>query len=340
MDNLAYLYGKPEQHGLLKTFSHDFQVFEHLGYELSGEGEFVIVDVRKENNNTLFVAEQLAKFAGISARDVSYAGLKDRHAITQQVFCLHLPGKNTPNFEHFQLDGVEVLNITRHHRKIRIGSLAGNYFILRLRNVVESPALLERLIAIKQQGFPNYFMEQRFGKDGQNIEQAMRWANGEIKVKERKKRSFYLSAARSFLFNLILSQRIAQQTALSVKANDIVQLNGSSSWFVANDTELSELQQRLTQQDIGITGALIGDNLTQINAISEEREIVEQYPQLAALMQKERLTTDRRLLIAQAKDLQWQFDHDGLELRFFLHRGSYATALIRELIIVDEQNNQ
>ena len=198
---LNYLLGKPQQGGRLKAEFADFIVREELGYPLAGEGEFVAVKVRKTNANTLFVGEQLAKFVGISAKNMSYAGLKDRHAVTEQWFCLHLAGKETPDFSAFECEGVEILEVTRHNRKIRTGALEGNYFELLLRDVEETDELKQRLNQLQAVGFPNYFTEQRFGRDGHNLTQAQRWASGEISVKDRKKRSFYLSAARSEVFN-------------------------------------------------------------------------------------------------------------------------------------------
>ena len=241
----------PKTTALLKQEFADFIVKEDLGYEMSGEGEFVAVKIRKTDCNTLFVGEKLAKFAGISDRNMGYAGLKDRHGITEQWFCLQMPGKETPDFSQFQLEGVEILDVTRHNRKIRTGSLQGNAFEILLRGAKESDELNERLNFVTKYGFPNYFTEQRFGRDGHNLTQAIRWAKGEIKVKDRKKRSFYLSAARSEIFNLVVAERIEQNVADQVLRDDIVQLNGSHSWFKADENEdLAVLQQRLNEQDI------------------------------------------------------------------------------------------
>ena len=214
MMDLAYLQKTPpKQTALLKAECADFVVKEQLGYDMSGDGEFVALKVRKTDCNTLFVGEQLAKFAGISARNMSYAGLKDRKAVTEQWFSLQMPGQPTPDFSQFSLEGVEILDVTRHQRKIRIGSLQGNHFEILLRNVEETDELKVRLDFLAKNGFPNYFTEQRFGRDGNNLTQALRWANGEIKVKDRNKRSFYLSAARSEIFNLIVAKRIELGTA-------------------------------------------------------------------------------------------------------------------------------
>lgn len=331
---LAYLQTPPKQTALLKVQAADFIVKEQLGYDLTGQGEFVAINVRKIHCNTLFVGEKLAQFAGISPRQMSYAGLKDRHAITEQWFCLHLP-KHTPDFSQFQLEGVEVLDVTRHQRKIRIGSLAGNEFEILLRDVNETDELTTALNNIKQQGVPNYFMAQRFGRDGNNLTQALRWANGEIQVKDRKKRGFYLSAARSEIFNLIVSARLEQGLIHQVTVGDIVQLQGSQSWFQVDENEnLEALQVRLKNQDISLTAALMGEQNLPTNHV--ENELLDQHHQLVKLMQQEQVKADRRAMLVIPKDFQWQFEAEGLRLTFSLPSGSYATAVVRELVNAKE----
>lgn len=336
MHNLHFLLGKPQQAGRLKAKFADFIVKEELGYSLTGEGEFVAVKVRKTDANTLFVGEKLAEFAGISAKNMSYAGLKDRHAITEQWFCLHLAGKETPDFSQFQLDSVEILDITRHNRKIRVGSLDGNHFEVLLRDVVESDELTLRLERLQAVGFPNYFTEQRFGRDGYNLTQAQRWAAGEIQVNDRKKRSFYLSAARSEIFNLIVSDRIAAGLVDQVLEHDIVQLAGSNSWFVAQANELEELNKRLDSGDILLTAALIGENSLEQTASERERAIVAEQTLLLNLMKKARMNATRRAMLCKPENLRWQFEPEGLRLQFFLPAGSYATGLVRELMTIKE----
>ncbi len=333
---LAYLFGKPTQAGRLKAEFADFIVKEELGYDLSGDGEFVAVKIRKTDANTLFVGEKLAEFAGISAKNMSYAGLKDRHAVTEQWFCLHLAGKETPDFSQFQLDSVEIIAVTRHNRKIRVGSLAGNHFELLLREVKKSDDLTARLQQIQAVGFPNYFTEQRFGRDGHNLTQAQRWAKGEISVKDRKKRSFYLSAARSEIFNLVVSNRIELGLTQQVLENDLMQLAGSNSWFVAKAEELAELNKRLDLQDILLTAPLVGENSTTQIVSEYEQKIVVEHQDLLALMAKERMNSARRAMFCKPQHFEWLFEEEGLRLKFFLDAGSYATALVRELVQLEE----
>lgn len=335
MMDLAYLQKTPpKQTALLKAECADFVVKEQLGYDMSGDGEFVAVKVRKTDCNTLFVGEQLAKFAGISARNMSYAGLKDRKAVTEQWFSLQMPGQPTPDFSQFSLEGVEILEVTRHQRKIRIGSLQGNHFEILLRNAEETDELKVRLDFLAKNGFPNYFTEQRFGRDGNNLTQALRWANGEINVKDRNKRSFYLSAARSEIFNLILSKRMELNLAQQILVGDVLQLNGSHSWFVVDESEdLAQLQQRLAQQDVLLTAPLIGEE--EKSAVDFEHEIFAQHQALFDLMRQERMKAARRAILMQPQHFQWQFEPNGLRLQFALPAGSYATALIRELVNIE-----
>jgi len=337
MMDLAYLQKTPpKQTALLKAECADFVVKEQLGYDMSGDGEFVAVKVRKTDCNTLFVGEQLAKFAGISARNMSYAGLKDRKAITEQWFSLQMPGQPTPDFSQFSLEGVEILDVTRHQRKIRIGSLQGNHFEILLRNAEESDELKVRLDFLAKNGFPNYFTEQRFGRDGNNLTQALHWANGEIKVKDRNKRSFYLSAARSEVFNLIVAKRIELGLAQQVLHGDILQLNGSHSWFVADESEdLTQLQQRLIQQDILLTAPLIGEE--DKSEVDFENDIFAQHQALFDLMRQEHMKAARRPILMQPQQFQWQFEPNGLRLKFYLPAGSYATALVRELVNITNE---
>ncbi|WP_392553172.1 tRNA pseudouridine(13) synthase TruD [Orbus wheelerorum] len=336
LDKLEYLYGEPAVKGLYKQSDADFFVKEDLGYELDGEGEHVFINIQKQNCNTLFVAEQLAKFAGISPKLVGYAGLKDRNAITEQWFGLHIPGKLTPDFSLFTLDGCKILQVKRHTKKLRIGNLKGNFFSLVLRDVDNQAEAEQRLNFIQASGVPNYFGEQRFGKNNNNITQAMLWAKGEISVKDRKKRSFYLSAARSAIFNGIVSKRIKQKLNTTVLCGDILQLVDRGSWFVAEQLELETLQQRVMNNELNITAPMLGDNgpQTKDEALSFEQQYIDNnWSEFLTLFKQERMETSRRSSLLRPKNINWTWqDSKTLQVEFWLPAGSYATAVLRELI--------
>lgn len=332
----GWLYGQPTASGVLKANAEDFVVIEDLGYAPDGDGEQLLVRIRKTGCNTRFVAEALAKFAGIHPRDVSFAGMKDRHAVTEQWFCLRIPGKVTPDLSTFELSGVQVLESARHRRKLRTGALQGNAFTLILRQISDRAAVEQRLQQIAAGGVPNYFGSQRFGHEGNNLTMAQRWAADEIKVRERNKRSFILSAARSAMFNQVVSDRLAQQGSLSkVLAGDALQLTGRGSWFVAEAAELESLQQRVDNNELRVTAPLPGSGEwgTREDALAFEQNSLASEAALIALMERERVDAARRAMLVIPRDLRWEWQDDvTLEMNFWLPAGSFATSVVRELL--------
>ncbi|ULR30263.1 tRNA pseudouridine(13) synthase TruD [Dickeya fangzhongdai] len=342
-ESLFWLHGEPAATGVLKASPDDFFVAEDLGFAPDGDGEHVLVRVRKRGCNTTFVAEALAKFAGIPARSVSYAGLKDRHAVTEQWFCLHLPGKAEPAWAAFTLEGCEILEAQRHRRKLRIGALRGNHFSLVLREVSDRADVEARLALIAGEGVPNYFGSQRFGRDGNNLEQARRWANDEIRVKDRSKRSFYLSAVRSELFNLMASARLATYGATQVLTGDALQLAGRGSWFVVKPEEQAEAQSRVIAGELQITAALPGqgESGVQEQALAFEQQCLEGQTLLLSLLTRERVDSARRAVMLYPQDLRWSWRDDvTLELHFWLPAGCFATSVVRELLLPVQQENE
>lgn len=335
MNKLTWLHGEPASSGVLKATPEDFLVEEDLGFEPDGEGEHLLVRIRKTGCNTQFVADNLARFAGIAARSVSYAGLKDRHAVTEQWFCLHLPGKENPDFSRFELEGCEVVRFARHLRKMRIGTLKGNAFTLVLRQLSDISDVEARLQKIAAQGVPNYFGVQRFGRGGNNLVQAKRWANNDIRVKERPKRSFYLSASRSALFNLISSQRLAEHGDKQVMLGDALQLSGRGSWFVAKAEEMTSVQERVLSGELLVTAPLPGDGPlgTQEEAEAFELSCIADQTELMSLLKRERVEPARRAMMLQPQHLDWsRLDEVTLKLQFWLPAGSFATSVVRELM--------
>lgn len=334
MQQLGWLQGKPVSSGLLKASPEDFVVVEDLGYQADGEGEHLLVRLRKSGCNTRFVADALAKFAGIPPRDISFAGMKDRHAVTEQTFCLRIPGKEMPVMSSFSLEGVEILQLDRHRRKIRTGALAGNSFKLVIRQISDRHDVDARLNQMEQAGVPNYFGQQRFGHGGNNLLMAQRWARNEVQIRERQKRSFFLSAARSAMFNQVTSDRLQQHGLLQVLSGDALQLTGRGSWFVAAEDELPTLQQRVMQHELRITAPLPGSgNAGPVGqALSFEQQSLADEGDLLALLQRERVEASRRAMLVVPRDLQRNWlDNATLELSFWLPAGSFATSVAREL---------
>ena len=334
-DNLTWLHGKPAGSGLLKASPEDFVVTEDLGFAPDGEGEHILVRILKNGCNTRFVADALAKFLKIHAREVSFAGQKDKQAVTEQWLCARVPGKEMPDLSAFQLEGCQVLEYARHKRKLRLGALKGNSFTLVLREVSDRADVDARLHAISQHGVPNYFGAQRFGIGGSNLQGALRWAQSDTPVRDRNKRSFWLSAARSALFNQIVSERLKKPDFNQVVDGDALQLSGRGSWFVATPEEREELQARVDAQALLITAALPGSGEwgTQRDALAFEQAAIADMPELQHLLVREKVEAARRAMLLFPQQLSWNWwDDVTVELRFWLPAGSFATSVVRETI--------
>ncbi|MDG6778968.1 tRNA pseudouridine(13) synthase TruD [Thiomicrorhabdus sp. zzn3] len=341
MAGLAYAYGQPQCHGAYKVTPEDFVVEERIAFELSGEGEHLWCWVEKRGENTDWVARQLAQWAGVPVSRVGVAGQKDRHAVTRQWFSIQLPGKQDPEIAAFDHENACILKCVRHQRKLQRGGLSGNRFEITLRQLSGDCADLEqRLFAIQQGGVPNYFGEQRFGRNENNLRQAGALFSGELKRVKRTQRSLIISAVRSWFFNRVLSQRIEQACWNQFLPGDVLQLTGSTRWFADDGSD--DLAERVASGDLSPTGPLPGqgDSPSKNRAGALEASVLQERPEWLTGLEKLGLKQDRRALVLRPGDFNWEWlksdefneCHPDLKLCFSLPSGSFATAVIRELI--------
>lgn len=333
--NMAYAYQCPRLSGVIRTFAKDFKVDEKFAFEATGEGEHALLHIKKEDTNTDWLSRQISQLAGVRKVDVSYAGLKDRNAITTQWFSVWLPGKPDPDWSLLNSENVEVLSTCRHNRKLRRGSLLGNQFTLVVRDIEGDVSDLEqRINLIAQDGVPNYFGEQRFGIDGRNLEKAEIMFGGK-REKDRFKRGIYLSAARSAMFNDVLSQRVEMDKWSNGISGDVMLLDNSHSYFLAIDID-DKIIQRLKEHDIHPSGPLWGrGELLSKGAVSElENTLPDKFEVFDKGLKNARLDQERRSLRLSVKNLEWNYDVENklLNLSFFLPAGGYATSVLREIV--------
>ena len=318
--------------GHFRSQPEDFIVDEQMDIALSGSGEHLWLRVRKTGANTDWVAGQLARCAGVPAKEVGYAGLKDRHAVTIQWFSLQLPGMADPDFSILPAE-IEILQQQRHDKKLRRGALSSNRFVLTLRECTGDFAQAGSICQqIAQDGIPNYYGEQRFGHNHGNLLKAERWFQGEFKPKQRNQRSLYLSAARSWIFNHILGARVAQGNWNQRLPGDVFTFADGNSWFA--DDASPELQQRLDAQEIHPTGALWGRG--GLPALLEAGELeaaqANLFPIFCAGLEKQGLKQERRALRIKVEDIALEtVDAGTLKLSFGLPPGAYATVLLEQL---------
>ena len=321
--------GEVAPDGILRESSDDFAVTEVLGFDPDGTGEHDFLLIEKRDTNTAWLARKLAAFADIPARDVGYSGLKDRHAVTLQWFSVRRPGGTAANWQAFDAEGVRLLDVSRNSRKLRRGAHAGNSFRIVVRALRGNTEQLDSDIAvIVRDGVPNYFGEQRFGHDGGNVELAKSLFGG--KHLPREKRSIALSAARSWLFNHYLQMRVQDQTWQQLGIGQLAALDGSASVFEVIDVDAT-LRDRSAALDVHPTGPMWGSLDHGVRREPLEIAIREQFPDIADGLEKHTRASRRSLRLA-VKDLKWSLFEDSLTLEFYLTRGSYATAVLRELV--------
>jgi len=313
-------YGAPLFAATIRTTPAEFDVTEELGFELSGDGEHDYLYVEKTGANTEWVSRQLAQFADVPAKDVGYSGLKDRNAVTRQWFSV--PRWNVPAWDRFEIEGVSILDVQRHLKKLRRGAHKANRFRIVLRGELPPHAELEqRLALIREAGVPNYFGPQRFGRNGANIELADAWSAG--KRLPRHKRSIAISSARSFLFNEQLHARVEDETWNRIQSGDVANLDGSGSIFDVEEVD-DTLISRCAEMDIHPAGILWGDGLATEDAPPGHENWLR-------ALSKARVKPAHRSLRLKVMDLEWQFGDAALTLSFGLSRGSFATSVLREI---------
>jgi tRNA pseudouridine13 synthase len=272
-------------------------------------------------------------------RDVSYAGLKDKHAITRQWFCLHLLNRSV-DWSSWSDPALRILQITRHDKKLRRGAHRGNRFEIILRDVSGDIAAFEqRLGLIGMYGVPNYFGEQRFGRDGRNIELARRWIMQGCPRLQRQQLSINLSSLRSFLFNTVLAERVSLDNWSKPLRGEVFALHGSGSVFrqesSASSQQQNELQQRIDSGDVNLSGPLPGRPASlapedEVKAIEEG--CLAPYVDWVDALIATGVDAMRRSLRIVPTDWQWtHLDNNVWQLRFSLPKGCFATGVVREL---------
>ncbi len=327
--------------GRLRATPEDFQVDEVLGFEPDGEGEHLFVQLCKTRHNTEDVASKLARAAGLPRKQVSYSGMKDYHAVTSQWFSLHDPGGDDTLMHRLrqqavQWEGIEILRMARHSRKLRRGTHRANHFVIRLTELHGDPRDLDaRLDAVRRRGVPNYFGPQRFGRGGGNLEKLSRHVE-EPRRLPRAARSLLYSTARAYIFNQQLSRRVADGSWLTGMDGDIFALTGSTRFF-ASEVLDDTLRRRLAEHDISPTGVLAGrarpDRTPTGPAAALEAAVLSEHSAWLDWLAGEGVEQDRRSLRLVVGELDMRSEHsDAVTFAFTLPKGGYATAVLRELI--------
>ncbi len=337
---LPRAYGEPLGAGVLRREPADFFVDEVMEVDHSDDGEHLWLHVEKTALNTADVAKHFARVCEVPQRNVGYAGRKDRNAVTRQWFSVQLPGRPDPQNSELEITGLKILSSVRHNQKLRTGGLQGNNFNIRIRDIeLDESALTARIALIQVNGVANYFGEQRFGRGGSNIRQALDWFGGRFKPKSRDRRSMMLSASRSALFNAALAQQLPLHNAewpLPEEGDWLLLGNSGGAGFLSPATssaEWSEVERRFSTQQLQPALPLWGER-GKVDAELWEKWRVLLEPvssELVAGLGRQRLNMDWRRARVAVPGLRASYENGTLQLSMFLPSGSFATAVIREI---------
>lgn len=299
---------RPAATGVLRQVAADFRVDEELGFEPTGSGEHLYLRVRCEGRTTAQAQAVLARCFGVAAMDVGYAGMKDRHAVTRQWFSVRAPG----------LDGavpddarVAIEARMRHERKLRPGDHRANRFAIVVKDVRGDWA--ENLDRLAEQGFPNYFGEQRFGRCGANIPRALAWARAGRPPCWRFVRALHISTLRAQIFNDVLGLRVQ---------------DGSWRTVLDGDPAASE------GAECSPTGPLWGRgrSLAAATTLALERTVLARHFDATEALEFTGSRQARRALVTVPEGLAWEQVGANLHLGFTLPPGAYATRLLAEVV--------
>ncbi len=301
----------------------------------TGTGEHLWLWVEKRGRETAEVARALARVASVDVREVGYAGLKDRQAVTRQAFTVPWRTPGLPG--DLGLDGVRVLQTDRTERKLRAGQLWGNGFSVRLREVAApeaAPAVLERLGRF---GLPNYFGPQRFGRAGENAARGRALLLGQRlpgRV-DRLQRRLYLSAYQALLFNRALAARLMSGQYGRALLGDVLRKADSGGLFLCEDVAVD--QPRVERLEVSPTGPMFGWKVKPVptGTVGEaEAQLLsaEGLPEGALRSGKGETEGARRAYAVRVGAVEVAREGPDVVLSFRLPRGSYATVLLDEVM--------
>jgi len=331
--------------GQLRSQDADFVVDEELPYAPSGAGDHVFVRIEKRGLTSPVAAQRLARALGVRERDIGIAGMKDRHAVTTQWMSLPPPVTPEQALAIVADDGLRILEAQRHNHKLRTGHVRANRFVLRIRGVAPDAADHARavLAALAQPpGAPNWYGEQRFGRDGDNAARGKALVTGERPLgRDRRMDRLMVSALQSQLFNDWLVARLADGLYRTVIAGDVLHKRGGGM-FACEDPATDHA--RLLAGELVITGPMFGDHMRAPadGSLAAEREaaILARHGLERGSFARVRAIAEgtRRDATIEVADVAVRTpdgtDGDGstLEVAFTLPGGAYATTVMREIM--------
>ncbi len=321
--------------GRIKAEPDHFVVEEILPYAPCGTGEHLYVTFKRSGYNTVDAAQLIQRRLDLKKTDMGWGGRKDKHAVAIQTISLRISEKIALGEIREKLEDLpfEILTLKRHRNKIKIGHVAGNRFAI----VVSSPEpnALERAVAIsdciKKIGVPNFYGPQRFGIGFRNIDTA--WSlffNN--KNKRSRKNPFMVSVMQSALFNIWLKNRMETRDHMNLVEGDIVKKTDTGGMFTIEDMAVES--KRFENKEIVYTGPIFGFKMMapKNRAGQLESDLLKNFNITPDDFRKFRAPGSRRPALLIFNSLEIEPHPQGIEFRFTLPSGAYATTVMREFV--------
>lgn len=324
--------------GRYKTLPEDFLVEEIPAYSPCGTGEHIWLWVEKRGLSTMQLLQALAQQLRRDEREFGIAGLKDSQAVSRQ--WVSIEAADLAACEGLKGQGFAVLAVSKHGNKLRMGHLRGNRFVVTLRgaNADDLPRAQSNLAELAQRGVPNYFGEQRFGKRGANLQKGLEILAGDAqRYAARMPRRVFglvLSAVQSEVFNRVVHARL--HTLDVLLPGDLAYLHKNGALFPVEDPACE--QPRASAFEISPSGPMPGPEMVQPSgeALAIEAKAVAELgvdPAAFGRMPYRIARGERRPLRVPVQAPTAVAVPQGLQLSFGLPRGSYATSVLRELLL-------
>ena len=325
----------PGTGGVIRQEMRDFEVEEIPLYLPSGKGSHAYVRIEKIGITTRDVVVALLD-EGLKENQIGVAGLKDKYAIARQ--WLSVPNRFSHLIDNLDsVEGVTILERSRHKNKLGMGHLSGNKFTIRIRNTEKdakhkADKILKKLANI---GVPNYFGPQRFGRFGNNAVDGYKLLMGEKIPGGHRLKKFFLSSMQSLMFNHILAKRIEMGIFDSLILGDWAKKHDTGGVFKVEDLKEAERAKRM---EVSATIALFGKKtkMSEQDAGKLEQNALDYFG--LKWVDFARRRGDRRFSRLPLGETNLIEHDDGLTVEFFLRRGSFATSILREIMKVEIDN--
>ena len=323
--------------GRIRAKPEDFIVEEVALFEPTGTGDHLYVNITKMGATTREVQEQLAQLFGVKNQEVGVAGLKDKESVATQTFSVLLEDNVDTEYAASLIEehvGFRVNWAKYHDTKFRSGHLKGNRFKILISDIrLQENALTERVESITDRihrhGIPNYYGEQRLGRRGKNVVAGWEILNGKKNIKNKWLSRYLVAAYQSYLCNRYLAKRVERGMFENLVYGDIISGHDDENQFWVADLDVD--QQRFVEKKISFTAPMYGAKMMHAEGeagVLEDNIFIESGLSMTQL-RKKRVTGSRRLG-RLVPEIEYEVLKSGLELRFTLEKGGFATTVLRE----------